>query len=165
MKSLYLLCLVGAVAIASTADLSDCAAGSCPRRCPRRWTRIGSSCFRFFGASKSFIQAELTCRAQRRSAHLASVHSRYENRQIFRLIKRNNCANPRTWLGGFRFPQSNTFLWIDGSNWRYENWTPGNPSNYRGQEHCTEMNWWLTAKWNDHGCNELKPFVCRFPLR
>ncbi|XP_066574618.1 galactose-specific lectin nattectin [Amia ocellicauda] len=169
MKSLYLLCLVGTVAMASTTDLPDCAAGSCTARCPvwgfRHWRRVGRSCFHYFNTAKSFIQAELTCRAQRRSAHLASVHSRYEDRQIFLLISRSNRRNPRTWLGGFRFPQSNKFMWIDGSNWTYENWTPGNPNNEYLEEHCTEMNWSQNEKWNDHDCNNLKPFVCRFPLR
>ncbi|MBN3300993.1 lectin [Amia ocellicauda] len=169
MKILIALFLVGAAAMEFNKAHSGCAGQHRPSHCPligfKDWSQIGDSCFKYFGDSKSFLDAEIFCRCQSKSAHLASVHSACENKQLFKLIHHHNKHEPRTWLGGFRFPQSKMFMWIDGSNWSYENWTPGNPSNYKGEEHCTEMNWSENEKWNDHSCNERKPFVCMVPLR
>ncbi|XP_066577441.1 C-type Lectin CRL [Amia ocellicauda] len=166
MKIVIALCLVGAAAMEF--NKAGCAGGPRPLYCPlkgfKNWTQIEDSCFMFFADAKSFEDAEKMCRCQSESAHLASVHSVCENTGVFKLIHKHSKSHARTWLGGFRFPQSNAFMWIDGSSWSYENWSPGNPDNTKGKEHCIEMNWSKNEKWNDHVCTELKPFVCKIRI-
>ncbi|MBN3326655.1 LADD protein, partial [Atractosteus spatula] len=123
---------------------SGCADGElCP--CPihgfNHWIKIGKSCFKYYGHPEPFLQAEDHCKSYEKRAHLASIHSKTENHQIYRLISARNHTYPRTWIGGYRFPGVSSFRWIDGSTWNYHNWYPGEPNNQCWREYCTEINY------------------------
>ncbi|MBN3326659.1 LECG protein, partial [Atractosteus spatula] len=113
-------------------------------RCPihgfYHWLRIGNKCFSYHGHPVNFFQAEAQCRRYSCRGHLASIHSCFENHQIYRLIIARNYTHPKTWIGGLRHNRCNGFHWTDGSCWNYHNWYPGEPNNQYGREYCTEIN-------------------------
>ena len=55
--------------------------------------------------------------------------------------------------------QDGDWSWIDGSDVSYQNWIPGRPVDELCAEMTTEEN--TLGLWNDHGCDELKGFVCK----
>lgn len=57
------------------------------------------------------------------------------------------CTN-HTWEVCFAFKslilrvipaQTNRFIWLDGSQWKYEDWLPGEPSRTSSLENCVEL--------------------------
>ncbi|KAM9751477.1 galactose-specific lectin nattectin-like [Menidia menidia] len=51
------------------------------------------------------------------------------------------------------------WMWSDGSAFDYSVWHKGEPSNYRGTEHCTEM-YYRGRFWNDEVCSDKNPYIC-----
>ena len=69
----------------------------------------------------------------------------------------------RVLIGGSDFASEGNWVWSDGTLWDYESWSPGNPSNGWGVEHCLEINYKGTGLWNDLMGNEtLSGFVCQY---
>ncbi|XP_015194822.1 lectin-like [Lepisosteus oculatus] len=169
MKAVLLLCVLGAIAVLSAAvpGLHGCSGGLCPPRCNKAgfndWFKVGKKCFKFFHQIKPFLDAEMYCRSLSPRSHLASIHSPTENVLIYHLTLKKKCNSPGIWLGGFRFPGSLKYLWLDGSRWNYTAWAPGEPNNCSGNEHCLEMNS-HRDKWNDLYCTSPRPFVCQLSL-
>ena len=93
-------------------------------------------------------------------AHLASVHSEDENEFIYNSYQAE--AGGDIWIGGIK--KGDSYSWLDGTPWNYQNWSPGNPSG--GSEKCLEifaLNYY-PSKWNDDNCELAKnAFVCQLP--
>ena len=54
---------------------------------------------------------------------------------------------------------------MDGSTFEdddYKQWGPGEPNDYNGIEHCTEMYYW-SGDWNDIYCDATRAFLCKKP--
>nr|XP_015208795.1 PREDICTED: galactose-specific lectin nattectin-like [Lepisosteus oculatus] len=148
MKWVFLLSLAGVVQVLSAPAETGCAEGEfcrCPIHGFTHWLRIGNKCFSYHGHPVNFFQAEAQCRRYSCKGHLASIHSCFENHQIYSLIIARNYTYPRTWIGGLRHNRCNGFRWTDGSCWNYNNWYPGEPNNQFGREYCTEIN--FGGKW------------------
>ena len=62
------------------------------------------------------------------------------------------------WIGGERVGK-NSFKWIDGSEFDYENWDTNEPNNVDGKENCMET--YPNGRWNDLPCDFSRPFVCK----
>merc|ERR1711874_410115 len=63
------------------------------------------------------------------------------------------------WIGGKR--QGDSFSWLDGTSWDYQNWSPNNPSHQH--EECAEifaLNYY-PSNWNDDSCSSRNAFVCQ----
>ncbi|KAI2650145.1 Galactose-specific lectin nattectin [Labeo rohita] len=73
--------------------------------------------------------------------NLASVHSHEEYIFLQNLIRYETQATTRTWIGGHDAVSEGAWLWSDGTKMDFQIWSPGNPSNYEGYEHCLEMNY------------------------
>ena len=64
------------------------------------------------------------------------------------------------------------FVWISGEKPTFVNWSPKQPSNYRGKEDCTIFNteakaprgqyWRAIKKWNDGKCSEKYNAICQY---
>lgn len=37
------------------------------------------------------------------------------------------------------FSQTERFIWLDGAQWNYADWLPGEPNNTAGVENCVEL--------------------------
>ncbi|XP_014835682.1 PREDICTED: ladderlectin-like, partial [Poecilia mexicana] len=107
--------------------------------CPPGWTKINGRCFRYVAIPMTWANAEKNCLSM--GANLASVHNAYEYRRVQALIRAATCSCREAWLGGSDAQQERTWLWSDGSPMRYTNWCRGEPNNYKGSQHCLQMNW------------------------
>ena len=93
-------------------------------------------------------------------AHLASIHSAEENQFIYDSY--GGEAEEDIWIGGRR--QGDSYSWLDGTPWDYQNWSPKNPSG--GGEECAEIFAnsnpdFYPSKWNDDTCTVRNSFVCQ----
>ncbi|XP_031150865.1 galactose-specific lectin nattectin-like isoform X1 [Sander lucioperca] len=129
---------------------------SCPGSCPPGWTQFGSRCFSFNFQGKSWTDAENFCKSD--GGNLASVHSEEEHVFLRDYIRKVTGENKKTWMGGFDSVQEGEWMWSDGSTFDYKHWSPGQPDNAGGVEHCLEMNY--RDKWNNAPCNIISPFLC-----
>ncbi|XP_041088462.1 lectin-like [Polyodon spathula] len=107
---------------------------------------------------------QFSCRKEAvgKGAHLVSVHSEEANKNIICITMKYNHTSPRVWLGGFELFRSEKFVWIDGSEWNYNPWVPGQPDNTANTEDCVEINWKNTGMWNDDKCSGGKSYICGF---
>ncbi|XP_056591562.1 lectin-like [Triplophysa dalaica] len=127
------------------------------------WFKVDKFCVQYFSKPLNFTDAEFSCRAKAPGGHLVSVHSKNDNYDLLAIVTKFNPKNLRIWLGGYEFFKSGKFLWIDGTFWDYQIWTPGEPNNlFKGVEECVEMNWNHVAKWNDDSCAVKKNYICAF---
>ena len=105
------------------------------------------------GSSLSWYDAEEL--AEMLGGHLATPSTSTENAWL-----KNNVANDRSlwsasgikgpWFGGFR-SADNEWGWVDGSEWSFENWHPGNPNESLDQD--AALSFWernVTFAWQDH---------------
>ncbi|XP_051745521.1 galactose-specific lectin nattectin-like isoform X2 [Ctenopharyngodon idella] len=125
--------------------------------CKEGWSAFGCRCFRFFSSHYTWAGAEKYCLYY--NGNLASVHSHEEYMFIQKLVRQTTHATTRAWIGGSDAAEEGVWLWSDGTKMIYQIWSPGNPSNYLGKEHCLEMNYG-NGNWNDGNCSVKKPFVC-----
>ncbi|XP_067381271.1 ladderlectin-like isoform X1 [Channa argus] len=123
----------------------------------RGWSRINGRLFYYVPKPMTWTQAEKYC--QSIGANLASVHSRYEYKRIQKLIFVATHAKRETWIGGSDAQQERTWLWSDGSVFRYSYWCPREPNNYHGRQHCLQMNHRAWC-WDDLECYARRPSVC-----
>ena len=117
------------------------------------------TCYRFSLEEKDWNEAEKSCNLA--DAHLASIFS--DKEVAFIRCLQDASSIHKTWIGGSRW--GNTFKWIDGKAFDYENWNTGEPDNLGGEENCIEVysdpgqSW--HDKWNDIPCNQKRNYVCK----
>ncbi|XP_032394478.1 galactose-specific lectin nattectin [Etheostoma spectabile] len=133
------------------------AAYGAPPACPPDWTQFGSRCFEFYIEPKSWLDAETACIAA--GGNLASIRSAAEHAFLKEFINKVSGTHKTTWIGGSDAVKEGTWLWSDGSRFKYKSWNVGQPDNWFG-ENCLLMNWPQGNTWNDWGCNNLASFVC-----
>ncbi|XP_073715944.1 C-type lectin BpLec-like [Misgurnus anguillicaudatus] len=127
------------------------------------WYKVDNYCVKYFRRPLNFTDAENSCRRKVPGGHLVSVHNFGANYDLLSIVRKMNPKNLRMWLGGYEILQSGKFLWMDGSFWDYEAWTPGEPRHiYSSKEECVEMNWKGSGKWNDDSCSNRKGYICAF---
>ena len=61
-------------------------------------------------------------------------------------------TQPKLWIGMNDRAVEGTWVWSSGEPVTYENWTPGEPNNYQGED-AAVMNW--TDPWGMFGWNDL----------
>uniref|UniRef100_A0A3Q3JRU6 C-type lectin domain-containing protein n=1 Tax=Monopterus albus TaxID=43700 RepID=A0A3Q3JRU6_MONAL len=128
-------------------------------RCPNMhliWSSFGRRCFYYVPKPMSWARAEKNCRSMRGS--LASVHSLKEYHAIQSLIKYATHEDKEAWIGGTDAPQEGIWLWSDGTPFNYRHC--GGFNNYKGQQHCLQMNYGADNCWDDVSCTIDRPFVC-----
>ncbi|XP_069468591.1 C-type lectin mannose-binding isoform-like [Ambystoma mexicanum] len=123
------------------------------------WARIGNVCYKLFNCKTTFANAELYCRRRIRGGRLASLHTCRDNRFVSRLLRHGPAT---AWIGGLYLHQGKTFIWSDGSEFNYQNWSPGEPNNCGRNEFCMEI--YGNGKWNDLACNRARAFICEYRL-
>ncbi|CAK6978198.1 Hypothetical predicted protein [Scomber scombrus] len=154
----FFLCLTSGLFIAGT--ITESATDNSDEQvsgCPAGWTQFGSRCFIFYRQARVWADAEHICVSI--GGNLASIHSADENTFLSDLILRVSSARHRTWIGGYDAVREGTWLWSDGSNFRYFRWYIREPNNHGGKENCIEMNFG-GLYWNDLPCHHGRSFVC-----
>ena len=99
-------------------------------------------------------------------AHLVSIANKEENNFVSSLVH-----GKITWLGGTKL-WDETWIWLDGSVWYYENWIRSpegqklEPDDYSNNEDSLVMNCsgYTGGKWCDVHGNTQQPsgYVCQY---
>uniref|UniRef100_A0A3Q3JI73 C-type lectin domain-containing protein n=1 Tax=Monopterus albus TaxID=43700 RepID=A0A3Q3JI73_MONAL len=124
--------------------------------CPSGWTGYKGRCFRYVPTAMTWARAERNCQSM--GANLASVHSADEYHEIQKMVVTVTHAYREAWLGGTDAPQEGIWLWSDGTPFNYRHC--GGFNNYKGQQHCLQMNYGADNCWDDVSCTIDRPFVC-----
>ncbi|XP_067381173.1 type-2 ice-structuring protein-like [Channa argus] len=125
---------------------------------PRGWSQIIGRSFQFVPKPMTWAEAEKNC--QSIGGNLASVHNTYEYHEIQRLITTATHEYKATWIGGSDAQQEGTWLWSNGRSLQYTNWCPRQPDNFRGTQHCIQINYGAQKCWDDVDCHIKRPSVC-----
>ncbi|CAC5391768.1 unnamed protein product [Mytilus coruscus] len=65
------------------------------------------------------------------------------------------------WLGGTDIEKEGDWIWSTSqTDIIFNDWSVGQPSNSKGEEHCLQMKLRYNLKWNDDPCTEGKRFIC-----
>ncbi|XP_069502498.1 regenerating islet-derived protein 4-like [Ambystoma mexicanum] len=130
--------------------------------CPSGWFFYRANCYGYFQTPRSWPEAEFECQDQGVEAHLASILDDTEASIIAPHIAAQR-ETPSVWIGVHDPQRNQRWKWIDGSKYDYTAWYAGQPDNFNGAEHCGQLvksEGFL--KWNDSGCHELHPFLCKY---
>ncbi|XP_058824562.1 perlucin-like [Topomyia yanbarensis] len=99
---------------------------------------------------------------------LAIVQTPQEHAAVVEVIKRSDIYNNDStiaWLGASELAVEGTYYWhATGARLQYANWRPGQPDNYKGNEHCLALMNIPGQGWNWHAndgpCGNAHYFVC-----
>ena len=134
--------------------------------------------YRYFASKErfSFWGAEQHIQSVDSNLHLLSIHSEDENLFVYDRINQlhyNDNTQPFYWLGGHDETEEGNWVWLDGSQWDYDDWetdtsqiTNGPEPNNLGQnEHYLMGNYYLDGSWNDATNNSTDdPFYYVFKV-
>ncbi|XP_075780783.1 C-type lectin mannose-binding isoform-like [Pelodiscus sinensis] len=69
------------------------------------------------------------------------------------------------WIGLHDPSKDRTWVWSDGSVYRYDAWNDWEPNNKGGTEYCVEL-WTSTGykTWNDKTCSTKNAYICKYRL-
>jgi len=122
-----------------------------PKACENGWSLWDAFCYKHYWEKKNWFEAEALCRE--RGAHLASVHSRAENRFIFTLT-----SGLSAWIGYTDLDQDTHFQWSDNTQDDFTNFA----KNCTGREHEPDCKPEETQQqWYDWNGADQGTFVCK----
>nr|WID37014.1 WR-ladderlectin [diploid hybrid crucian carp] len=127
--------------------------------CPSDWIKFDKKCFKYFNNFKPWIEAEKHCIDL--GGNLASVHNAPTNIVLQGIVRKYSNYYPRTWIGAHDAIKDFFWLWSDGSKFHYSDWYTGEPNNNRGEEHCVEIGYGVTRRWNDARCDTTLNYICQ----
>eukprot|EP00913_Durusdinium_trenchii_P012207 g11466.t1 len=138
-----------------------------PGACPGGWSQWDAFCYKHFWEKKTWFEAEAFCRQYGEGSHLASIHSRAENRFIFALT-----GGLSAWIGYTDLDQDTHYKWSDNTQdgrtfWRVRKTRgPDDFSNFAknctGREHepdCKPEE--RQQQWYDWEGHDRGTFVCK----
>ncbi|XP_026154600.1 ladderlectin-like [Mastacembelus armatus] len=133
--------------------------GQCPftPTCPSGWTEYCGRCFVYAPKASTWGDAQKNCQSM--DANLASVRNAEEYEAIKTMIAKSK-GTGSAWIGGSDAQQEGSWFWINGDNFKYTNWAPGQPDNFEGVQHCLQMNYGDAKLWDDLNCKTPLPSIC-----
>ena len=134
---------------------------ACVENCTQPWEVNGQHCYFWSNDSKSWEEAEKTCREK--GGHLASVRTNATNNYILEeWDKRNPIAKEHFWIGGTDEEKEGVWKWIDGRTWQFTYWAsdrPGGTTGINANQNCLQYER-ISHKWYDFRCKESEKFLC-----
>jgi len=122
-----------------------------PGACDKGWSQWDAFCYKFHLEMKTWYEAEKICRDQ--ESHLASVHSRAENRFI------NNLAHGlKVWIGYTDVDQDTHYTWSDNTQDDFTNFAK-NCSGRELEPDCQREE--VQQQWYKGKGSDASPFVCK----
>uniref|UniRef100_A0A3Q3RXI8 Ladderlectin-like n=2 Tax=Mastacembelus armatus TaxID=205130 RepID=A0A3Q3RXI8_9TELE len=133
--------------------------GQCPVKpaCPSGWTEYCGRCFTYVPREMTWADAQKNC--QTLGGNLASVRDKHEYGVIQKVIS-DSKGTGLAWIGGSDAQQEGSWFWINGDNFKYTNWAPGEPNNHDGAQNCIQMNFADQKLWDDLHCKTPLPSIC-----
>ncbi|XP_026182064.1 ladderlectin-like [Mastacembelus armatus] len=105
----------------------------------------------------TWADAQKNC--QTLGGNLASVRDKHEYGVIQKVIS-DSKGTGLAWIGGSDAQQEGSWFWINGDNFKYTNWAPGEPNNHDGAQNCIQMNFADQKLWDDLHCKTPLPSIC-----
>ncbi|XP_046585423.1 perlucin-like, partial [Haliotis rubra] len=131
--------------------------------CPLGFHKHRRSCYWLSNVKSSFPEAVAYCLYL--ESHLASISNRDEDSFLEGYALRHGRAQ-RYRLGATDLNLEGRWMWEGQRRMYYRHWSPGNPSNSGGQEHCLELeNKHGKYVWNDNRCDGPLHFICEKELK
>lgn len=147
-------CVTGTLAECEICTFEDTVNGICDAdACEPDWNKFGQSCYKLLDNNGHHYTTRDACNddCEKAGGTLTSIHSQKENDFLTNLIRPNE--KMYTWIGADAvLDATNTFVWMDGTEWDYTNWLEGDPE---GNQRCV----WLgfnkedPGKWIDEVCS------------
>ncbi|XP_075780138.1 C-type lectin-like [Pelodiscus sinensis] len=132
--------------------------------CRNGWFRYRNHCYRFFSEKLTWSAAEVKCQNHHPGAHLASILSDAERDVVDQYLSEST-STELVWIGLHDPNKDKTWVWTDGSVYRYKAWNIGEPNNAKGREYCVELLVTTGYKnWNDDPCEMKIPYLCKYRL-
>ena len=128
---------------------------SSPVECESGWSRHHNRCFKFFGASASWITAKDHCAGL--NSYLPSIHSNEKINLLEKLAVSGTLLG--FWVGGRLGADLVNFVWVDKSMFDLEKWAK-HEKNWYGS--CIQVRG--DQKWNYFACKEKLPYICEKTL-
>uniref|UniRef100_A0A7R9ZVV6 C-type lectin domain-containing protein n=2 Tax=Pyrodinium bahamense TaxID=73915 RepID=A0A7R9ZVV6_9DINO len=122
-----------------------------PGACEAGWSQWDAFCYKHYWEKRNWFEAEKLCRD--RGSHLASIHSRAENRFIYTLT--NGLS---AWIGYSDLDQDTHYKWSDSTQDDFSNFA----KNCTGREHepdCKPEE--RQQQWYDWEGGDAGTFVCK----
>ncbi|XP_065325663.1 lactose-binding lectin l-2-like [Pelmatolapia mariae] len=127
--------------------------------CPMFWWNFNGRCYKYVATRMTWADAELYCVSQR--ANLVSIYSEEEENFVRSFIKNFDHTEERTWIGLSDLHKEGRWMWSDGCAVSFTYWSPKQPDNWQGIEHCGHNNFETNnKKWNDVPCSVTYTSVC-----
>ncbi|KAJ3608743.1 hypothetical protein NHX12_023273 [Muraenolepis orangiensis] len=149
--------LCGLLALGLAGPLADVSVSLQRGACPLFWYEHGGGCYKYVSSRVAWADAELHCMSL--DAHLVAIHNLHEMEFVTQLIENFDLTKGGHWIGFSDGHQEGAWMWTDGSPPDFTNWSPTEPNNEYGHEHCAET--YDTFQWNDQVCTAALPFVCK----
>ncbi|XP_075775054.1 C-type lectin BfL-2-like isoform X2 [Pelodiscus sinensis] len=132
--------------------------------CHRGWFHYRDHCFKFFSEQLTWLDAETQCQYDRTRAHLASILNDAERGAVANYLG-TLTSTDHVWIGLHNPSKGKTWVWSDGSLFRYKAWNIGEPNNALGNEFCVQLLAHTGYKnWNDAPCEWKHPYLCKYGL-
>ena len=93
--------------------------------CEPDWSKFDQGCYKVLDNNGQHYTSRDACNAECTKAvgMLTSIHTQEENDFLTNLIRPNE--KMYSWIGADAVDAKNTFVWMDGTEWDYENWLEG----------------------------------------
>ena len=144
----------GTLSILSLSD-GTCTNDKCVAICDEGWEKHNNHCYHWVTEKMNWTRAEDFC--QEEGGHLASVPS--NETMDFVIAGSASRGLKHIWLGGNDIEEEGVWKWTDCTPWELTFFSPGEPNNSGGQEHCLHFN---VKRWNDAPCDITKSYVTGF---
>ncbi|XP_045898361.1 lactose-binding lectin l-2-like [Micropterus dolomieu] len=123
------------------------------------WQSFNGRYYKYVATQMTWADAELNCVSE--GANLVSIHSLEEEDFVKSLTKNvDHEVKARSWIGLSDVHKEGSWMWSDGSAVDFDIWSPGQPDNARGNEHCVHINYVNDLKWNDIPCSMTRTSIC-----
>lgn len=122
-----------------------------PGACDLGWSQWDAFCYKHFWEKRNWFEAERLCRE--RDSHLASIHSRAENRFIFALT-----SGLSAWIGYTDLDQDTHYSWSDSTQDDFTNFAK-NCTGREMDEDCKPEE--RKQQWYDWEGGDAGTFVCK----
>jgi len=122
-----------------------------PGACDKGWSQWDAFCYKHYWEKRTWYEAEALCR--QRASHLASVHSKAENRFVYTLT-----SGLSAWIGYTDLDQDTHYQWSDSTQDDFTNLA----KNCTGRENDTDCQpEERKQQWYDWEGNDRGTFVCK----
>ncbi|XP_020893695.1 C-type lectin lectoxin-Thr1 [Exaiptasia diaphana] len=122
------------------------------------WHRMKSAAYKFVKEPADFREARQRCQKMSAGADLVFFVDKEEEETFDQYLQGIGNIS-QFWIGLSDLAEEGTFVWSDGTNSSYTNWSNGEPNDHDDNEDCTLKT--PESSWHDDKCEMKRPFACK----